>query len=192
VTSIEEVGVGPTNTLPEQEAPRKSGRQPPIVTNLIRLQSDLKEHVKGEYEFRNTRNGTLIITTEMADNSATKSFLEKKKLHYFTFSPKFRKAYQGSDPIFSQTRQRNMLPAAFEDLGFNVINERQLTTNPRAPNRQTYVETLPLFMVTLTGNVKSQEIFKLNSLNHIIIKVISYRAPIDLTQCYNCQNFGHV
>jgi hypothetical protein len=45
---------GAENTLPE-EAPRKSGRLPPIVmtftTNLIRLQSDLKEHVKGEYEF---------------------------------------------------------------------------------------------------------------------------------------------
>jgi hypothetical protein len=46
---------GAENTLPEQEAPRKSGRNPPIVmtptTNLIRLQSDLKEHVKGEYKF---------------------------------------------------------------------------------------------------------------------------------------------
>jgi hemin uptake protein HemP len=54
------------NTLPEQEAPRKPGRPPPIVmtsnTNLIRLQSELQEHVKGEYEFRNTRNGTRIIT----------------------------------------------------------------------------------------------------------------------------------
>jgi hypothetical protein len=39
------------NTLPEKEVLRKSGRPPPIVmtstTNLIRLQSDLKEHVKG-------------------------------------------------------------------------------------------------------------------------------------------------
>jgi hypothetical protein len=32
------------------------------TTNLIRLQSDLKEHVKGEYEFWNTQNGTRIIT----------------------------------------------------------------------------------------------------------------------------------
>jgi hypothetical protein len=43
------------NTLPEQEAVRKSGRPPPIVmtftTNLIRLQSDMNEHVKGEYDF---------------------------------------------------------------------------------------------------------------------------------------------
>jgi hypothetical protein len=42
---------GAENT--EQEAPRKSGRPPPIVmtsiTNLIRLQSNLTEYVKGEY-----------------------------------------------------------------------------------------------------------------------------------------------
>jgi hypothetical protein len=46
------------NTLPEHEAPNKSGRPPPIVmtstTNLIRLQTDLKYHVKGEYDPRNT------------------------------------------------------------------------------------------------------------------------------------------
>jgi hypothetical protein len=46
------------NTLPKQEAPRKP-RKPPLkvmtsTTNLIRLQSDLKDHVKGQYEFRNT------------------------------------------------------------------------------------------------------------------------------------------
>jgi hypothetical protein len=56
------------NNVPEQEAPRKSGRPPPIVMtsttnlilrqsdlkeNLILLQSDLKEQVKGQYEFRN-------------------------------------------------------------------------------------------------------------------------------------------
>jgi hypothetical protein len=36
------------NTLPEQEAPRKLGRSPSILilTNLIRLQSDIKKHVK--------------------------------------------------------------------------------------------------------------------------------------------------
>jgi hypothetical protein len=59
---------------------------------------------------------------------------------------------------------------SLEGLGFYVINVRQLTTNQRAANGQTHVETLPLFLVTLTRNVKSQEIFKLNSLNHIIIK----------------------
>jgi hypothetical protein len=46
---------------------------------------------------------------------------------------------------------------SLKELGFNVISVRQLT-NRRAPNGQTYVETLPLFHVTLTRNVKSQDI----------------------------------
>jgi hypothetical protein len=51
------------NALPEQEAPRKPRRPPPIVItsiiNLILLKSDLKGHVKGDYEFRNTGIGTV-------------------------------------------------------------------------------------------------------------------------------------
>jgi hypothetical protein len=46
------------NALSEQEAPRKPGRPSSIVmastTNPIRFQSDLKDHVKRVYEFRNT------------------------------------------------------------------------------------------------------------------------------------------
>jgi hypothetical protein len=60
-----------------------------------------------------------------------------------------------------------------------------------APNGQTHVESLPLFFFTLTRNIKSQEIFKLNILNHII-KVVSYRTQTGLRQCHNCQNFGHI
>jgi hypothetical protein len=69
---------------------------------------------------------------------------------------------------------------------------RQMTTDRTAPNGQTHVEPFPLFLVTLTSNIKCEEIFKLNSLNIIIIKVELYRAQTGLTQCYNCQNFGHV
>jgi hemin uptake protein HemP len=64
VMNTETAGTG--NILPEQEAPRKSGRPPPIVMtstiNQTQLKRVLKEHVKGEYEFRNTRSGTLVIT----------------------------------------------------------------------------------------------------------------------------------
>jgi hypothetical protein len=43
------------NALLELQTPRKPGKPLPIMrtstTNIIRLQSDLKGHVKGEYEF---------------------------------------------------------------------------------------------------------------------------------------------
>jgi hypothetical protein len=68
-TDTDSETIGAQNTT-GAEAPRKSVRQQPTVmtstTNFIRLQSDLKEHVRGEYKFRNTQNGTRIITKEMA------------------------------------------------------------------------------------------------------------------------------
>jgi hypothetical protein len=136
--------------LRTNEAPRKSGRPPPIMMtstiNLIRLQSDLKEHVKGKHEFRNTRNGTRIIRKEMTVYSAMKSYLEKTNLQCFTFSPNSVKPITPGEDISN----------SLEGLGILVINVRQLMTNGIAPNEQTSVETLPLFLVTLTRNVKSQ------------------------------------
>jgi hypothetical protein len=65
---------GAENTLTEQVAPRKLGRPPPIMmistTNLIQLQSNLKDHFKREHNFWNTRNGTCIVTKEMPYYSA--------------------------------------------------------------------------------------------------------------------------
>jgi hypothetical protein len=81
---------GAENALPEQESPRKPGRPLPIVMTstikIVRLQSDLKYHVKGEQAFGDKRNVTRIVIKEKADCSAIKSYPEKNNLLYFTFS----------------------------------------------------------------------------------------------------------
>jgi hypothetical protein len=42
---------------------------------------------------------------------------------------------------------------SLEDLGFNVINVRQVTATLRAPNgQQTHVEPFPLYLVTVVGD----------------------------------------
>jgi hypothetical protein len=81
---------------------------------------------------------------------------------------------------------------SLEDLGFNVINVRQMTATQTAPNEQTHMKPSLYTLSPLPGNIKSEEIFKLNILNHIIIKVELYRAQAGLIQCNNCENSGHV
>jgi hypothetical protein len=105
------------------------------------------------------------------DYSAMKSYLEKNNLQYFTFSPNPEKLIKAVIRHLPPDTPAEDISNSLENLGFKMINVRQLTTNRRAQYGQTSVENLPLFLVTLTRNVKSQEIFKLNSLNHIIIKV---------------------
>lgn len=76
----------------QQEPNSQKGRPPPITLtsaiNLIQLQKQVKGLVKGSFQFLNTRNGTKIVTKEMADLSAIKEYLNSKNLNYFTFCPK--------------------------------------------------------------------------------------------------------
>jgi hypothetical protein len=79
-----------TKAMPNEEAvPGKIGRPPPIVltceTNLIHLQKQLKGVLKDNFEFRSTRDRTRIITKNMADSSAFKSYIENNNLAYFIF-----------------------------------------------------------------------------------------------------------
>jgi hypothetical protein len=67
-----------------------------------------------------------------------------------------------------------------------------MTTTRRSTPEETKVITLPLFLVTLPRTPKSQEIIRLPSLWHIAIRVEAYRNQNSLTQCQNCQQFGHI
>jgi hypothetical protein len=62
----------------------KAGRPPPIILtakiNLIQLQKQLKNVVKADLVFRNTRNGTRFITKGIADFEAVKSHLSNNNL----------------------------------------------------------------------------------------------------------------
>jgi hypothetical protein len=148
------------NALSEQEAPRKPGTTPPVMmtstTNLIQLQSDIKDHIKGECDFRNTQNGTCVITKEMADYSAMKSYLEKNNLYYFTFSPNSEKPIKAIIHHIPPDTPAENISSSLEELAFNIINMRQMTATQRAPDQQIHLEPLPLFLFTLTRNIKCQ------------------------------------
>jgi hypothetical protein len=87
----------------------------------------------------------------MAEYSATKSYQEKNNPHYFIFFPNSEKPIKAIINHFPPDTPAN--------LDFNVIKVREMTATPRAPNGHTHVEPLPLFLVILTRNIKSQEIF---------------------------------
>jgi hypothetical protein len=113
-----------------------------------------------------------------------KSYLEKYNRVYFTYSPNSEKPMNAVIRHLHQDTPAEDISNSLEELGFNVISVKQLVTNRRAPTGQTRLETLPLFLVTLIRNIISQEIFKLNSLNHIITKVEPYRSQILIKKCY--------
>lgn len=68
-----------------------------------------------------------------------------------------------------------------EILGFNVTLVRQFLKEGRK---------LPMYMVTLPCNSDSKEIFNLDSLFYVRIKVEPYKTS-GPSQCFACQGFGH-
>jgi hypothetical protein len=147
--------------------------------------------VKGNFEFRNAKDGTRIISRELFDYSVIRIYLDSQSLNYFTFCAKSEK------PIKAVIRHLSAdTPAAdvfngLVDLGYDVLSVKQMVTTRSSEGERVRVN-LPLFLITLLRNTKSQEIFRLNTLCHVAIKVEAYRAQNSLTQCYNCQQFGHI
>jgi hypothetical protein len=76
-------------------------------------------------------------------------------------------------------------------LGFDVVSVKKMSTTRRTPPEGASSTNLPLFLITLPRKTKSHDIFRLTNLCHIAIMVESYKAHNGLTQCYNCQQFGH-
>jgi hypothetical protein len=85
-TSMDTDSAGADATTNEETVPGKTGRSPPTILtsqiNLFQFQKQLKNVVKGDFEFRSTRNRTRIVTKGMADFEAAKSHFTNNKRSY--------------------------------------------------------------------------------------------------------------
>jgi hypothetical protein len=72
------------------------------------------------------------------------------------------------------------------------ISVKQITVTRLSPPERSKIINLPLFIIILPRTAKFQEIFPLPSLCNIAIRIETYRAQNALTQCHNCQQFGHM
>jgi hypothetical protein len=127
----------------------------------------------------------------MADFEAVKFHFSNNNVSYYSF-PKSQKPTKEVIRHLPPNTPAEDTSDGLVTLGFDVVSVKQMTTTRRSPTGGTTTRNLPLFLITLPRTVKSQEIFNLQSLCHISIRVQAYRAQSGLTQCHNCQQFGHV
>jgi hypothetical protein len=156
------------------------------------LQKQLKNVVKQDFEFRTTRNGTKIITKNMADFHAIKSHFDAIKLSYYTFFPKSEKPIKAVIRRLPTNTPAEDICGGLMSLGFDVVSVKADDDHPLVPSRRSKNNKPAPYLVTIPRTPKSQEIFQLPYLCHISIKVEDYRAQSAFTQCHNCQQFGHV
>jgi hypothetical protein len=105
----------------------------------------------------------------MVDYQSVQTYFESKNLSYYTFYPKSEKANKAVIRHLPVNTHAEDITEGLVDLGFGVISVKQMSTARRSSEGTTHI-TLPLFLVTLKGITKSQDLFKLSNLCHISIK----------------------
>jgi hypothetical protein len=158
----------------------------------MKLQKQIRDVVRSNFEFHNTRSGTRIVTKEMGDFTAIKKHLESNNLFYFTYFPKSEKPIKAVIRHLPSNTPAQDICDGLTDLGFDIISVKQMSTSRRSQPQGTPPRNLPLFLITLPRSAESQEIFKLTALCHMSIGVKAYSAKNGLTKCHNCQQFGLV
>jgi hypothetical protein len=158
--------------------------------NLINLQKKLKYLVKGSFEFRNTRNGTGVVTGGMMDYSAIRTFFDDQKYHYFTFHAKSEKPIKAVIRQLTSDTPAEDIASSLQDLGFRLISVKQMISSRPSPKTGANPTNLPLFLITLDRAVKPKYIFKLTNICHVAVKVEAYRAQSGLTQYLTVKNLA--
>jgi DNA primase len=139
-----------TSDEPSREpSSSKAGRPPPIMLtsaiNLIELQRHIRNIVKGDFEFRNTRSGTRIVTKEMEDFSAIRKYLESKNLSYFTFFQKSEKPIKAVIRHLPTNTPNQDISDGLMDLSFDIISVKQMSSTRRSPSEKTLPKNQPPF-----------------------------------------------
>jgi hypothetical protein len=96
----------------------------------------------------------------MADYSAIREYFDSENLNYFTFYPKSQKPVKAVIRHLPIDKPAEDMSNGLQDLGYSVLCVKQITASRPYPEGDKYTFNLPLFLVTLTKDSKSPEIFK--------------------------------
>jgi hypothetical protein len=96
--------------------------------NLMQLEKHLKSALKSNFEFRNTRNSTRVVTKEVADFAAIHSHFESNNLPYFTFYPKSQKPIKAVERYLPVSTPAEEICDGWVNLGFEVISVKRKST----------------------------------------------------------------
>jgi hypothetical protein len=128
-------------------------RKPQVILmstiNLIQLQRQLRNVVKSDSEFCNTKNGTRVITKSMADFEAVKTHLSNNNLSHFAFFPKSSKPIKAVICHLPPNPPAEDISDGLVTLGFGVVSVKQTTITRSSPSEGKTTRNLPLFLINL-------------------------------------------
>jgi len=133
---------------------------------------------------KSTTDSLKIQTTNPDAYRVLVHFLKDEKAEFHTYQLKEDKPLRVVIRNLHPTTPLNLIK---DELAVRLFEVRQVTNvlHKVTKNR------LPLFFVDLEPTTKSNEIFQLSSLLHTKIKIEEPYKSKTISQCFNCQQYGH-
>lgn len=133
---------------------------------------------------KSSSNSLKIQTTDPNAYRVLVHYLKAEKAEYHTYQLKEEKPLR---IVIRNLHPSTPLSLIKEELEVRLYEVRQVTNVLHKVNKN----PLPLFFVDLEPTPKSNEIFKMSSLLHCKIKIEEPYKPKTISQCFNCQQYGH-
>lgn len=129
----------------------------------------------------------MLYTTNIGDYNALIKYINEAGVEYHTYTPKTE--------VEPRMVLKNMPPNVTVD---EIINDLTIKKLNVKSVKQMIKKTdggdvkMPLFIVVFEKSTKTSDIVKHNKVCHCIIQWEKFKSTSGVTQCYNCQNFGHI
>ncbi|CAH1710498.1 unnamed protein product [Aphis gossypii] len=167
----------------------KSTLPPPIfvkgVCNFPDLCTELIEQIGVDnFSCKSSTDRLKIMTANPTAYRTLIHFLKEHKAEYHTYQLKDDKPTRVVIRNLHPTTSTELIKSELESRLFEV---RQVTNVLHKINKN----PLPLFFVDLEPTIQSNDIYNLTSLIHTKIKVEEPYKSKTISQCINCQEYGH-
>ncbi|KAL4089756.1 hypothetical protein QTP88_024727 [Uroleucon formosanum] len=167
----------------------KSTLPPPIFVKGVICFTDLCSELieligVDNFSCKSSTDRLKIMTTNPASYRTLIHFLKDQKAEYYT--------YQLKEDKPTRVVIRNLHPSTSTELiktelELRLFEVRQVTNVLHKINKH----PIPLFFVDPEPTIQSNDIYKLTSLIHTKIKVEEPYKSKTISQCINCQDYGH-
>lgn len=180
------------NSPINNEEPKKDPTPPPVIVKKLNIKqlSDILKDLSVDQQNINiklTQHGTKIYVKQSSDFKVLKNFLIEKEVEFYTHQLKEEKLnkfvlyglpnFEISE-IENELKSKNYFPVEIKKLNIK---------NSRYENHTNY-----LCYFKKSDQVRLRDLREIKSIFQVIVHWNYYsHRPNDVTQCSNCQGFGH-
>lgn len=155
------------------------------------IATKLKDFCEGPFEAKTVGKNIMLTLATETDHRKVTRFFEKEEIKYSTYTLKSDKTIKVVIKDLELNTPCELVKEALTELGYTVLEVSQLKSyRGKYPNKT--IVKIPIWLVELPRSSKSKEIFHLDSLNYLKVRIESYRRKRGVAQCYNCQAWRHV